>query len=62
MARRFVIVTVLLAATVGLLIGMVLTGNMMPARAVATTPRLGPARAANAATASPAIASFADIA
>jgi serine protease Do len=62
MARRFVIVTVLLAATVGLLIGMVLTGNMTPARAGSTTPRLGPARSANAATAAPAVASFADIA
>ena len=40
MARRFLVVTVLLAATVGLLIGMVLTGSMTPARAISATPRL----------------------
>ncbi len=62
MARRFLIVTVLLAATVGVLVGMVLTGNMAPARANSSTPRLAPARSVNAAAAAPAVASFADIA
>lgn len=61
MARRFLILTVLLAATVGLLVGMVLTGSMTPSRAVSATPHLAPARSANAAAA-PAVASFADIA
>jgi serine protease Do len=62
MARRFLIVTVVLAATVGMLVGMVLTGNMSPARANSSTPRLAAARSANAATAAPAVASFADVA
>ena len=62
MARRFLVVTILLAATVGMLVGVVLTGNMSPARALSSTPRLAPARAANAAVAAPALTSFADIA
>jgi serine protease Do len=62
MARRFLIVTVLLAATVGMLVGMVLTGDMTPARASSSTPRLAASRTANAAAAAPAVASFADIA
>ena len=62
MARRFLIVTVLLAATIGLLVGMVLTGNMAPARANSSTPHIAAARSANAATAAPAVASFADVA
>jgi serine protease Do len=62
MARRFLIVTVLLAATVGLLVGMVLTGDMSPARAISSTPHLAPARTVNSAVAAPAVASFADIA
>jgi serine protease Do len=62
MARRFLVVTVLLAATVGMLVGMVLTGDMAPARANSPAPRLPPTRSANAAVAAPAVASFADVA
>ena len=62
MARRFLVVTILLAATVGVLVGMVLTGSMSPAPAMSATPRLVPARTANAAAAAPALTSFADIA
>jgi serine protease Do len=62
MARRFLVVTILLAATVGVLVGMVLTGSMSPAPAMSATPRLVPARTANAAAAAPALSSFADIA
>jgi len=62
MARRFLVVTVVLAATVGVLVGMVLTGSMAPARANSVTPRLAPSRAANTLTAAPALTSFADVA
>ena len=62
MVRRFLVVTVLLAATVGMLVGMVLTGSMAPARANSSAPTLPPARIANATVAAPALASFADIA
>jgi serine protease Do len=62
MARRFLIVTVLLAATVGMLVGMVLTGNMAPARANPSAPHLPAMRSANAAAAAPALSSFADVA
>jgi len=62
MARRFLVVTILLAATVGVLVGMVLTGSMSPAPAISATPRLVPARTVNAAAAAPALTSFADIA
>src|SRR3954470_20167530 len=62
MARRFLVVTILLAATVGMLVGMVLTGNMSPARAISATPRLAPSRATNAAAAAPVLTSFADVA
>src|SRR3954451_24801957 len=62
MARRFLVVTILLAATVGVLVGMVLTGSMTPAPAISATPRLLPARTVNAAVAAPALTSFADIA
>jgi serine protease Do len=62
MVRRFLIVTVLLAATVGMLVGMVLTGNMAPARANSSAPHLPAMRAANATAAAPALSSFADIA
>src|SRR3954463_11400348 len=62
MARRFLVVTILLAATVGMLVGMVLTGDMSPARAISSTPRLAPSRTANAVAAAPVLTSFADIA
>jgi serine protease Do len=62
MARRFLVVTIVLAATVGMLVGMVLTGSMSPARALSSTPRLAPARSVNATAAAPALTSFADIA
>src|SRR3954468_9933414 len=62
MARRFLVVTILLAATVGMLVGMVLTGDMSPARAISSTPRLAPSRTVNAAAAAPVLTSFADIA
>jgi serine protease Do len=45
-----------------MLVGMVLTGDMTPARASSSTPRLAASRTANAAAAAPAVASFADIA
>jgi serine protease Do len=62
MPRRFLVVTVLLALTVGMLVGMVLTGSMTPARAISAPPRLAPSRSVNAAAAAPAVSSFADIA
>jgi serine protease Do len=62
MTRRFLVVTILLAATVGLLVGMVLTGEMTPAKAVSSTPHLAASRTVNTGAASPALVSFADVA
>jgi len=62
MTRRFLLVTLTLAAVVGMLVGMVITGSMSPQRASSAPPRLVPSRSANAAVAAPAVASFADVA
>ena len=63
MTRRFAIVTTGLVGTVTFLIGLIVAGSMTPAPAnSAPEPRVAPSRAANAATAAPALASFADIA
>ena len=64
MTRRFLAVTVSLAATVAFLVGLVVAGTMTPARAVSatTTPRPTPARDASSGSASPKEVSFADVA
>ena len=63
MTRRFIAVTIGLAATVSFLVGLIVAGTMTPAPATsAPEPRLVKARAANASAAAPAVASFADIA
>jgi serine protease Do len=68
MTRRFLVVTVSLAATVAFLIGLVVAGTMTPAPAVSATttsaaaPRWTPARALTAPSTSAADESFADIA
>jgi serine protease Do len=49
------------AATVGVLVGMVLTGSMTPAPAISATPRLRP-RGGQRRRGRPALTSFADIA
>ena len=62
MTRRFLVVTLCLAVTIGVLIGLVVAGSMTPAPANATEPRLARAREANAPSAQPALTSFADVA
>ena len=68
MTRRFLVVTVSLAATVAFLIGLVVAGTMTPAPAVSATtmpaaaPRWIPARAPATQSTSAADESFADIA
>jgi serine protease Do len=63
MTRRFAFVTMGLVGTVTFLIGLIVAGSMTPAPAhSAPEPRVAPTRAANAGTAAPALASFADIA
>jgi serine protease Do len=63
MARRFLVVTLSLTATVAFLIGLIVAGTMMPAPAnSAPEPAVAASRTANAATVSPAVASFADVA
>ncbi len=63
MTRRFLVVTVSLAATVAFLVGLIVAGSMTPSPALsATQPRLAPSRAVNASAAAPAVVSFADIA
>jgi serine protease Do len=63
MNRRFLAVTIGLVATVAFLIGLIVAGTMTPAPAKAALAQ-GPeaTRAANAAAAMPAVASFADVA
>jgi serine protease Do len=61
--RRFLVATVGLCATVAFLVGLIVAGAMMPARAIsAPQVQLSPARAANVAAAAPALVSFADVA
>ena len=63
MTRRFLVVTICLAATVGLLIGLVVAGEMMPTPAVsATRHRPAPVRDGSAPAPPSAAVSFADIA
>ncbi|HZJ31306.1 MAG TPA: trypsin-like peptidase domain-containing protein [Vicinamibacterales bacterium] len=63
MTRRFIAVTLGLAATVSFLIGLIVAGTMTPAPATsAPEPRLARARIAHAATATAPGISFADIA
>jgi serine protease Do len=63
MTRRFIAVTIGLAATVSFLVGLIVAGSMTPAPATsAPEPRLAKARVVNTAAASAAITSFADIA
>jgi serine protease Do len=62
MTRRFLVVTVSLAATVAFLVGLIVAGSMTPAPAMsATTPRT-PVRALASVTGSPDAISFADVA
>ena len=63
MARRFLIVTVCLVATVAFLFGLIVAGSLTPAPAQSATKSSAPAlRPAKLATSGPAVASFADIA
>ena len=63
MTRRFIAVTLGLAATVSFLVGLIVAGTMTPAPATsAPEPRLARARIAHAATATAPGISFADIA
>ena len=63
MARRFLVVSVSLIATVAFLIGLIVAGSLMPAPAnSAPEPSLAVTRTANAGAAAPAVASFADVA
>jgi serine protease Do len=63
MARRFLIVTVCLVATVAFLIGLIVAGSLAPAPAQsATKPNLAGLRPSKLATSGPAVASFADVA
>jgi serine protease Do len=63
MARRFVVVTVCLVATVAFLIGLIVAGSLTPAPAQsATVPTVGALRPSKLATSGPAVASFADVA
>jgi len=63
MARRFLIVTACLVATVAFLIGLIVAGSLTPAPAQsATGPSVAGLRPAKMATSGPAVASFADVA
>src|SRR5688500_10317460 len=63
MTRRFLAVTIGIVAPVGFLIGLIVAARMMPAPASSPPePRLAASRRANATTAMPALASFADVA
>jgi len=63
MARRFLVVTVCLVATVAFLFGLIVAGSLMPAPAQSATKSTVPALRPSKLTASgPAVASFADIA
>jgi serine protease Do len=63
MTRRFVVVTVCLAATIAFLIGLIVAGSMTPQPAISapTAPALS-VRSRTAAALAPAISSFADVA
>ena len=63
MTRRFVVVTVCLAATIAFLIGLIVAGSMTPQPAISapTAPAFS-VRTRAAATLAPAISSFADVA
>ena len=63
MTRRFLAVTIGLAATISFLIGLIVAGSLTPTPATsAPEPRLARTRAVNASAAAPALSSFADIA
>jgi serine protease Do len=63
MARRFVVVTVCLVATVAFLIGLIVAGSLTPAPAQsATKPTVAVLRPSKLATSGPAVGSFADVA
>jgi serine protease Do len=63
MARRFVVVTVCLVATVAFLIGLIVAGSLTPAPAQsATKPGVAALRPSNVATGGSAAVSFADVA
>jgi serine protease Do len=63
MARRFVVVTVCLVATVAFLIGLIVAGSLTPAPAQsATKPGVAALRPSKLATSGPATVSFADVA
>jgi serine protease Do len=63
MARRFLVVTFSLIATVAFLIGLIVAGAVMPVPATsAPEPALAASRTVNKETAAPAIVSFADVA
>jgi serine protease Do len=63
MARRFLVVTVCLVATVAFLFGLIVAGSLTPAPAQSATKSTVPAlRPSKLATSGPATASFADIA
>jgi serine protease Do len=63
MTRRFIVVTLGLAATVSFLVGLIVAGTMTPAPATsAPEPRLAKARVVNTSATGTAMTSFADIA
>ena len=63
MARRFLVVTFSLVATVAFLIGLIVAGATVPVPAnSAPEPALAASRTANSGAAAPAVASFADVA
>jgi len=63
MARRFLVVTVCLAATVAFLFGLIVAGSLTPTPAQsATKPNVSALRPSKLTTSGPAAASFADIA
>jgi serine protease Do len=63
MTRRFLVVTVTLAATVAFLVGLVVAGSMTPERALSAAPTTAPVtRSAAAALPAGGVVSFADVA
>ena len=62
MARRFLVVTVCLVATVAFLIGLIVAGSLTPAPAHSATKSNLALRPAKLTTSGPAVASFADVA
>src|SRR5687767_12448988 len=63
MNRRFLVVSMCLTATIAFLVGMIVAGSLMPARAIsAPEPSVATTRRTSAATADPAGISFADVA